>query len=390
MNGTFTIPSDLTFNAGESAHLSRAAGDPRRQPARLLHEGALHRDLRPGQVAAGRPPHGERRAALRPGVAPDAEPAQPAVHRHLELSDRRATTSRRALGFTYAMDDAGRSVAPRRLRRLLPADGLHVPDADVLVRAATRTRSRSMFPANNRTRARGPAPPRQPVRSPTAPSWTTRPSTRSSRPARSTGTSARSASTTRIARTPGRGSTASATSGRFGATLGVSAWTYIRSEQRDQYVLMDLNPGIRDTTLATSTLRRVYPDRRRGRRIRRPRRHTGQRRRDHLQQRAGRDDQAAVRRIQRAAVLRVLAWPGQRGHRPGRPRPLPAPRRPQPGSGIRADQRGPAARLHGGGLLRGAEDEGAESERRVPRAVRHALLAHGHDQRPRPQRAHQQ
>jgi hypothetical protein len=33
----------------------------------------------------------------------------------------------------------------------------------------------------------------------------------------------------------------------------------VRSEQRDQYVLMDLNPGIRDTTLATSTLRRVYP-----------------------------------------------------------------------------------------------------------------------------------
>jgi hypothetical protein len=45
---------------------------------------------------------------------------------------------------------------------------------------------------------------------------------------------------------------------QIGATLGVSV-DYIRSEQRDQYVLMDLNPGIRDTTLATSTLRRVYP-----------------------------------------------------------------------------------------------------------------------------------
>jgi hypothetical protein len=45
---------------------------------------------------------------------------------------------------------------------------------------------------------------------------------------------------------------------QLGATLGVSV-DFIRSEQRDQYVLMDLNPGIRDTTLATSTLRRVYP-----------------------------------------------------------------------------------------------------------------------------------
>jgi hypothetical protein len=45
---------------------------------------------------------------------------------------------------------------------------------------------------------------------------------------------------------------------QIGATLGVSV-DYIRSEQRSQYVLLDLNPGLRDTTLATSTLRRIYP-----------------------------------------------------------------------------------------------------------------------------------
>lgn len=45
---------------------------------------------------------------------------------------------------------------------------------------------------------------------------------------------------------------------QVGTTLGVSV-DYIRSEQRAQYVLQDLNPGIRDTTTATSTLRRTNP-----------------------------------------------------------------------------------------------------------------------------------
>ncbi len=45
---------------------------------------------------------------------------------------------------------------------------------------------------------------------------------------------------------------------QIGATLGVGV-DYIRSEQRGQYILQDLNPGLRDTTVATSTLRRVYP-----------------------------------------------------------------------------------------------------------------------------------
>jgi len=45
---------------------------------------------------------------------------------------------------------------------------------------------------------------------------------------------------------------------QIGATLGVGV-DYIRSEQRAQFVLKDLNPGLRDTTTATSTLRRLYP-----------------------------------------------------------------------------------------------------------------------------------
>jgi hypothetical protein len=34
---------------------------------------------------------------------------------------------------------------------------------------------------------------------------------------------------------------------------------FIRSEQRKQYILVELNPGVRDTTVATSTLRRTNP-----------------------------------------------------------------------------------------------------------------------------------
>lgn len=45
---------------------------------------------------------------------------------------------------------------------------------------------------------------------------------------------------------------------QFGTAFAVSV-DYIRSEQRAQYVLMDLNPGVRDTTTATSTLQRVNP-----------------------------------------------------------------------------------------------------------------------------------
>lgn len=45
---------------------------------------------------------------------------------------------------------------------------------------------------------------------------------------------------------------------QVGQTLGVGV-DFIRSEQRAQYVLKDLNPGLRDTTTATSTLRRNSP-----------------------------------------------------------------------------------------------------------------------------------
>lgn len=45
---------------------------------------------------------------------------------------------------------------------------------------------------------------------------------------------------------------------QIGQTFGVGI-DLIRSEQRAQYVLKDLNPGLRDTTTATSTLRRLTP-----------------------------------------------------------------------------------------------------------------------------------
>ena len=45
---------------------------------------------------------------------------------------------------------------------------------------------------------------------------------------------------------------------QVGGSLGVSV-DFIRSEQRKQYVLMELNPIVRDTTLATGTNRRLTP-----------------------------------------------------------------------------------------------------------------------------------
>jgi hypothetical protein len=45
---------------------------------------------------------------------------------------------------------------------------------------------------------------------------------------------------------------------QVGASASVSV-DFIRSEQRGQYVLQELNPGVRDTTVATSTLRRTNP-----------------------------------------------------------------------------------------------------------------------------------
>jgi hypothetical protein len=45
---------------------------------------------------------------------------------------------------------------------------------------------------------------------------------------------------------------------QLGSTSSLSV-DYIRSEQRGQYILKELNPGVRDTTTATSTLRRTTP-----------------------------------------------------------------------------------------------------------------------------------
>jgi hypothetical protein len=45
---------------------------------------------------------------------------------------------------------------------------------------------------------------------------------------------------------------------QFGADMAMTV-DYIRSEQRSQYMSKELNPGLRDTTTATSTLRRLNP-----------------------------------------------------------------------------------------------------------------------------------
>ncbi|MGH9383770.1 MAG: hypothetical protein ACRD2N_05740, partial [Vicinamibacterales bacterium] len=45
---------------------------------------------------------------------------------------------------------------------------------------------------------------------------------------------------------------------QFGSTIGLSV-DFIRSEQRNQYVLKELNPGVRSTNLATGTVTRTNP-----------------------------------------------------------------------------------------------------------------------------------
>ena len=45
---------------------------------------------------------------------------------------------------------------------------------------------------------------------------------------------------------------------QVGSTIGLSV-DYIRTEQRNQYILMELNPGVRNSGLATGTVTRTNP-----------------------------------------------------------------------------------------------------------------------------------
>ena len=388
MNGTFTIPSDVDFNAGDSANVSRAADDPGRPPARLLHEGPLHRDVRPGQVAAGRAPHRERGLALRPGTAADAEPVEPALHRSRRATRPTRTTSRRASGSPTRWTPVALGRA-RRLRGLLSAD-VYTFLTPMFSAGRYSDSFTAMFPTNNAD----PGPRAGTI--PANPFLANGPFVNHDAidALFPPGTLNRNVGTVRFDRPDRRERLVAAVQHRLRAADWRDARRvsvdFIRSEQRDQYVLMDLESRhSRHHARHQHARAASYPIVGEvGEFIGRVDTPVNVGEIDYNSVQVG-DDQAAVRRIQWAAVVRVLARSGQRGHRPGRPRPLSVPRRPQPGSQIRADQRGSAARPDGGGVVRGAADEGAESERRLPRAIRHALLADGHDQRRRPQRADQ-
>ena len=258
LNGTFTVPSDLTFNAANPRTYPERLAIRVAESARLLHEGPLHRDVRAGQVAAHRPPDGERRPALRPGDLPDAERATTRCSTG-DLGDYPIDANNFAPRAGLHLRDGrlGPVGAPRRLRTLLPAHGVHVPDARCSRQAAYSDSFTVMFPVNNAdpgpragTFPTNPALVNGPVVDHAAIDAQFPPGTLQSERA------ARCGSTTRIDRTPGRASTASDTSSSSGPRWA-SRWTSSAPSSVEQYVLMDLNPGIRDTTLATSTLRRT-------------------------------------------------------------------------------------------------------------------------------------
>ena len=346
LNGTFTIPSDLPFNAA----------DPRTYPERLsIRVGNPLDFYMKGHFIGGfvqdkwRP---SNRLTVSVGARYDLEllrtpnqdnPLYPVGSGDYPID---ANNFAPRLGFTYAMDDESRSAIRggfgvfyqrTSFTFLTPMfSGGRYSDSFIVEFPVEQRRSRDRGPATSRPHPalrNGPTVNHAPIDAQFPP-----------------GTLNRNVGTVRFDNPDRQNSWSRQYSmgyeRQIGATLGVGI-DFIRSEQRGQFVLIDLNPGIRDTTLATSTLRRNTPL-------------VGD-----LGEFAARvenivndgevdyntvqvvDDAAAVRRIQRAAVVRLLARRGQCGHRPGRRRRFAAARRPQPGSGRRADQRRPAAHLVG-------------------------------------------
>ena len=104
---------------------------------------------------------------------------------------------------------------------------------------------------------------------------------------------------------------------QVGAMMGISV-DFIRSEQRNQYVLKELNPLVRNGTLATNPVTRTNPLVGTVGEWAASVRHARARRLDRLQQRPGLGHQALREQLAGAHVVRVLARPRQHC-RPARP-----------------------------------------------------------------------
>ena len=131
---------------------------------------------------------------------------------------------------------------------------------------------------------------------------------------------------------------------QIGSTIGLSV-DFIRSEQRNQYILKELNPGVRDSRAGDRRSHADQPARRRRRRLVRASVVT-----------LANDGWIDYNTIQvsgtkrysqqlaRAPVVRVVARPGQHAGRPGRTdAALAVPRRPAARHRSRTDQRGSPA-----------------------------------------------
>ncbi len=115
---------------------------------------------------------------------------------------------------------------------------------------------------------------------------------------------------------------------QVGSMMGVSV-DFIRSEQRNQYVLMELNPLVRNGTLADQPRHAHQPARRHRGRVGGECGDDRARRRDQLQQRPGLRHQALREQLAGAHLLCLLARPRQHANGPGRCVGLAVPRRSQ-------------------------------------------------------------
>ena len=165
---------------------------------------------------------------------------------------------------------------------------------------------------------------------------------------------------------------------QVGASLGVGI-DFIRSEQRAQNVLKEFNPGLRDTTLATSTLRRTNPL-------------VGATGEFAARVETLTNDgwinyntvQVALTQRQRGgfsgrASYLVLPRARQRQHRPGGRGHVAGARQPQPRHRHRTLERRPAAhRVTGAVWSSVPKTRGLLGQRGLPGSLGHAVFSHRH------------
>ena len=241
----------------QSAHVSRAALDPRAERRGLPDEGTLHRPVRAGQVAAEQPPDAEPGRALRRRDSADAEPGEPDVHGRSDGYPRDNNNVSPRLGFSYVLDSAGKS-SVRGGYGIFFQRTSYTFLTNMFSAGRNSSSFTAQFPTNNADG--GP----RAGRFPTNPFLVNGPFVNHDAidALFPPGTVQRNIGTVRFDN-PDREVAWSRQYSlgyerELAANLALSV-DYIRSEQRNQYTLKELNPGVRDTTTATSTLRRTNP-----------------------------------------------------------------------------------------------------------------------------------